>query len=81
MINPNTVYKVKPVGIITSIDPVDSYIPYLKVTMPDGCTIEGSLKRCHSQWERLKVGDRVSVNVQYSIMAEAYRIESVIRKR
>lgn len=81
MINPNRAYKQKVLAVVIKVDSPNAYIPYLTVQTPDGRTYEGSLSRCHSQWQKIKVGDLVGFSLQWSIVADKPMLDSVVRKR
>lgn len=81
MINPNKSYEQKVDAVVIKVDSPDSYIPYLTVKTPDGRTFEGSLTRCNSQWNKIKIGDKVGFCLQFSIVADKFMISQVIRRR
>ena len=80
MINPNAQYNGKASATIIKIDSLDSYIPYVTVLTDDGRTLEGSLTRCYSKPQNLKVGQRVTYKVQWSIMSDKPMLCNIRRK-
>jgi len=81
MINPNRSYKQTVTAVVVKLDAPDSYIPYITLQTADGMRYEGDLKRSHSQWNKIKVGDSVGFSLKWSIMADKPMISSVTRRR
>ncbi len=81
MINPNKNYNAHVLATIIKIDDPNSYIPYLTLKTDCGRIYEGDLKRSHSQWNKLKVGDRVGFTGRFSITMDKFMVSTVTRKR
>lgn len=81
MINPNRSYKQKNTATVIKLDAAGTYIPYITVQTADGMRYEGSLKDSHSQWNKIKVGDKVGFSLKWSICADKPMISQVTRKR
>lgn len=82
MINPNKSYRAKPLARITKIDGPNAYFPYVYIeTLDDKRKFEGNLVQCHSQWQQLKVGDVVGLTCWFSIVADKFMVDTLIRKR
>ena len=81
MINPNRSYKQTVTAVVVKLDAHDSYIPYITLQTADGMRYEGDLKRSHSQWNKIKVGDMVGFSLEWSIMADKPMISQVTRRR
>lgn len=79
MINPNKIYPVKGIGVITKIERLDSYIPYLYVLISKETREYDGPVKCYSHPEKLKVGDRVKIGVQWSITSDRPVIRSLRR--
>lgn len=81
MINPNAIHKGKDLGVIIEIEPENMPLRQIKIKTDSGHILTGLLNKVHSYPNTLTVGQRVGYTIQYSIMNEAYRLESVIKKR
>jgi len=79
MINPNKLYKAKELATIEKIELQP--FPEVHIKTDSGQTFSGWLTRVHTHWKSLKAGDRVEFSVQYSIMAEQYKVATLIKKR
>ena len=81
MINPNKSYKANVLATVISVDPLDSYIPYVRIKTDCGRVYEGDLLRAYSRPELIKTGDRVSFEGRFSIVSDKFLISKIVRKR
>ena len=80
MIDPWKTYKTKDVGIVTDIQPLDSYIPYVQVNV-NGRLFSGSIHRAYHNPAKLKVGDKVRVGLQFSIVSDTFLVSKLVKVR
>lgn len=81
MINPNKSYKSKETAVIIKIDSLDAYIPYVTIKTESGYILEGNLQRVYSNPQLLKIGDQVRFTGQFSIVADKFMINKLIKIR
>lgn len=79
MINPWKNYHATQTGIITAIDPENSYLPQFEVTYKNGDTYFGFINDIPNFKKRFKIGQQVTCWMQFSITSDRFRVSKMNR--